>query len=70
MKKIELHVDGMTCHGCENRLKNTLSNIEGVTKVTANYQTKLVTITSKKDLDLSLITSKIIDLGFNVITKE
>ena len=30
MKEIVLNVKGMMCGGCENRVKNALSTIEGV----------------------------------------
>ena len=39
MKEIEIHVKGMVCEGCENRVKNALLTIEGITNVEANHKT-------------------------------
>ena len=30
MKEIILNVEGMACEGCENRIQNSLKNIEGI----------------------------------------
>ena len=64
---IKIKVKGMVCHGCENRIKNALSQIEGVNKVNADHEKGIVTIKTKDNLDLNLIYEKINDLGFEVI---
>ena len=66
MKEIRIKVKGMVCQGCENRVKNALSTIEGLEKVEANYQTGIVTIWAKEELDQSVMEEKIDDLGFEV----
>ncbi len=67
MKKT-LKVEGMVCEGCENRIKNALSRIEGVQEVSANHQTKEVTITFDRPIeDLEQIITSI---GFDIIKDE
>lgn len=69
MEKISLKVKGMVCTGCENRVKNALSIIDGVENVEADYKTGMVVITLSKDIKIQDIEEKIDDLGFE-ITKE
>ena len=67
MKEIKLNVEGMTCGGCENRIKNALSEIEGVESVTANHETKEVTITLNAEVEEETLKETITDLGFEVV---
>ena len=48
MKEIKLNVEGMVCTGCENRVKNVLSDIEGIEKVEANHENGTVYIETKR----------------------
>ncbi len=38
MKELELKVEGMVCGGCEKRVVNALSDLQGVSEVVASYQ--------------------------------
>ena len=67
MKELEIKVNGMVCGGCENRVKNALSTIEGVERVEANHNTGIVTIKAEKDLDVVQIKERIVDLGFEIV---
>lgn len=51
MKELELNVIGMHCSGCENRIKNVVSEIKEVKKVEANHETGKVNVTLKKEVD-------------------
>ena len=64
--KLIFNVRGMKCEGCENRIKNVASDIEGVNKVLADYKTGLVTVFCNKDLKSEII-SVIEELGFEVV---
>lgn len=64
MKEINLKVKGMHCEGCENRIKNSLSTIDGVDEVIANHIDGTVLIKTNKEVDLEKIKEKIEDLGF------
>ena len=65
-KNIEktIHIEGMHCEGCINRVSNVLSNIKEV----KTYQVELgkAVIILKKDIDLNIIKEKIENLGFKV----
>ena len=67
MKELEIKINGMVCGGCENRVKNALSTIEGIESVEANHNTGIVTIKTEKDLDMVQINERIVDLGFEIV---
>lgn len=67
MKEIILNVEGMVCNGCENRVKNALETIDEVENVVANYQTGIVTIMLKQEIEKNKIEEKIEDIGFSVV---
>lgn len=67
MKEIKLNVEGMTCSGCENRIKNALSEIEGVESVAASHETKEVNVILSDEVDKKIIKETITDLGFEVV---
>lgn len=66
MKETIIKVEGMVCNGCENRVKNALKNIEGVENVIADHTTGTVTVTSKNEVEESIMKEKIEDIGFEV----
>lgn len=66
MKEINLQVEGMHCEGCENRIKNSLSTIDGIDEVVANHNDGTVTIKTNKEVDLEKIKEIIDDLGFEI----
>lgn len=67
MKELKLKINGMMCGGCENRVKNALSEIDGVESVEADHNTGIVVINSKKDLDIAKIKEQIIDIGYEIV---
>lgn len=66
MKEFKIKVNGMVCGGCESRVKNALSTIDGVESVNADHNTGMVTVMAKEDLDVSIFEEKIEDIGFEV----
>lgn len=70
MKEIKLNVNGMVCEGCENRVKNALSTIEGIENVEANHKTGVVTVTCNKEIQISVIEEKLDDIGFEVVKED
>ena len=67
--KIEIRISGMSCTGCENRVKNVLKNIENVESVNANYNTGIVEIGTNdiKNLDIDVIKETLEDLGYDIL---
>ena len=66
MKETQIKVNGMVCEGCENRVKNALSTIDGIESVEANHKTGIVTVISNEEIERSVIEEKIDDIGFEV----
>ena len=67
--KYELTINGIKCEGCINRIKNVVSSIKGVTSYDITLDTKVLTITVKKESVLDEVIKKITDLGFEVKEK-
>ena len=67
--KYELTIDGIKCVGCINRIKNVVENIKGVISYDITLDTKVLTITVKKESVLDEVIKKITDLGFEVKEK-
>lgn len=61
-----IKVEGMMCEGCENRVQNVLSQIDGVEKVIANHKEGTVTVKANNELDKNIIKEKIEDIGYEV----
>ena len=70
MKEITIKVNGMVCGGCENRVKNAVSTIEGVEKVEADHNKGIVTVNAKEEVSKSVMEEKIEDIGFEVIKEN
>ena len=67
MKEMLIKVEGMVCGGCENRVKNAISTIDGVETVEASHETGIVKVIAKNDIEQTIIEEKIEDIGFNVV---
>ena len=70
MKETIIKVNGMVCNGCENRVQNALQTIEGIEKVVADHTKGIVTITSKEEVEKSIMEEKIEDIGFEVVKED
>ena len=67
IKNYRLKVKGMMCMGCENRVKNALENIDGVSNVKANHKDGTVEFDTQDDTLINAIKETINDLGFKVL---
>jgi len=66
MQNVELKVTGMMCEGCENRVKNVVSQISNVKEVIADHKTGTVEIKYENELNLEEVKSAIEDLDYHV----
>ena len=57
----------MSCSHCAKRVENSLKEVDGVLKVSVNLDKKEVIITSKFEIDISLLRKKIEDLGYKYL---
>lgn len=69
MKEFNFKLSGMTCDGCENRVKNALKNIENVIEVEADHNTGSVTLKFNEQMDKELIKETVQDIGFEYLGK-
>lgn len=70
MKETIIKVSGMECSGCENRIKNALSAIEGIETVDANHETGIVTIKTNDEISQETLEETIDNLGFDIIKEN
>lgn len=63
---MKMKVNGMVCGGCEKRVENSLTTIEGVKEVMANHSDGTVLIKADRKIDKNIIKEKIEDIGFEV----
>ncbi len=61
----QFNVTGMTCGGCEGKVKNALSGLKGVKSVEASASDNLVTVMAK-GVDSSVLVNTITGVGFKV----
>lgn len=61
-----IKIDGMQCSHCASRVENALKNIKGVKSVKVDLSTGNVTITSNTELDNTLISTLIENLGYTI----
>lgn len=66
MKEMVFNVEGMMCEGCENRIKNAVSSIDGVIDVSAKHDTGIVKVIARENVTEDMVKEKIEDLGFSI----
>ena len=67
MKETIIKVNGMVCGGCENRVKNALSQIDGVENVEASHETGIVKVNADEKVAKETMEETIEDIGFDVV---
>lgn len=70
MKEMQIKVNGMVCGGCENRVKNALSTIDGIKSVEADHNTGVVKISCDNNVKREDVEEKIDDIGFEVVKED
>ncbi len=67
MTKITLHVDGIMCPHCENRVKNCLLKIEGIEEAVVSHVEGTAIITTSMAVDMDAIANAINQEGYKFI---
>ena len=70
MKEIKIHIEGMKCEGCVNRVKNVVGNLKDVSTYDVSLENKELVATVKKEKVIPEILSKIDALGFTASVEE
>ena len=68
MKEMIFNVEGMMCEGCENRIKNAVSWIDGLIDVSAKHDTGIVKVLTRENVTEDINKEKIEDLDFKVVS--
>ncbi|SUO95423.1 heavy-metal-associated domain-containing protein [Suttonella ornithocola] len=70
MQKI-FTIDGMTCNGCANSVKNALESVPGISEVTVNLAEKQVAVVfDEKKISSQDIIDAIEDAGYDATLKS
>ncbi len=65
----EIHVEGMTCGHCAETVTQAVNSIKGISQVKVDLDKKQVTVDFDENrTDLGEISSKIIEVGFEVVS--
>lgn len=70
MKELTFNVSGMMCAGCENRVKNALSLIEGVEIIEVSHINGIVKLNINGNVEKNIIEETITDLGFDIVKED
>ena len=63
-EEMKINVKGMMCGHCEAHVKKALEAIDGIDSATASHADNLVTLTTSKDVDESVIKAAIEEAGY------
>lgn len=68
MEKIILRVEGMTCNGCANSIKNALGGLEGVRQVEVDLANGRVEVLCDAGMPTRGMLAEVVsDAGYDVI---
>ena len=66
-ENLKLRVTGMTCGGCENAIRLTLRQLQGIASITASHKDESVEVSyDSEEVSRDKIARAIEDLGYQV----
>lgn len=69
--EVNFDIEGMTCQGCEEHIKNAVSELPGFIEATANHQTRKATVKfDKSKTTIEQVVAAINKTGYKVIKQE
>lgn len=64
---LTLHVDGMSCAGCENNIRFALSSLAGINHVHADHKAARVEVVCELDrIDETAVRAALEEMGYHV----
>ena len=66
MKTLNIAINGMSCNGCVNKIKNNFEDFDGVESIDISLDDKMAVIVLDDAISNMKIRNDIIDLGFEV----
>ena len=68
METIQLNIQGMTCNGCVNSVRNVLQKTPGVTGVEVSLEQNRATVTyDPRQANLAQLKAAVEDAGYDVV---
>jgi copper chaperone CopZ len=68
MEQIELHVTGMTCTACEQRIQRALAQVNGVVRAAADHRgARVKVVFDPAQTSASMVQSRIVQAGYEVV---
>ncbi|WP_438948996.1 heavy-metal-associated domain-containing protein [Streptomyces harbinensis] len=67
MSTTTYRVSGMTCGHCESSVREEISALEGVSEVTAQASSGLVTVVSRAPLDEAAVRAAVDEAGYELV---
>ena len=68
--RIVLHVQGMTCTGCEQRLAAAVRRVEGVRDAAADHTTGVLEVELGPEADRAAVAARVAEAGYTVTGGE
>lgn len=66
MKKVTIHIEGMMCQHCTNRVQGILAAIEGVSAVQVDLEKATAMVEAADTLSEKVLTEAVEDAGYDV----
>lgn len=67
---VTIPVEGMTCEGCENAVKKSISSLDGIAQVSASFKDSIATVEyDKTAVTQDEIELKIAEAGYEVVER-
>lgn len=71
VKTIQIHIEGISCINCCNKIEGTLSKTKGILSVRVSYETQIADITYNSDIiTQNDIFFKITEIGYDIADKK
>jgi copper chaperone len=61
---VTLQVEGMTCGGCEQSVRQAVERVPGVNEAAADHQAGVVSVRMLESADIVAVRGAILDAGF------
>lgn len=67
MDQIELHVTGMTCTACEQRIQRVLAQVDGVVRAAADHRgARVKVVFDPARTSLGAVQGRIVQAGYEI----
>ena len=68
MEQLELHVNGMTCGACEQRIQRALAQVDGVVRSNADHRAARVKVVfDTTRTSAQAVKARISDAGYEIV---